>query len=72
MNNRQEFYEWFSQVEAERAHEREGKYRQYGDVLKGHLALLDELLSSVQETLLMFDALVGKKEGENERKYMRI
>lgn len=46
-----------NRMEALRAQETEGKYRQYGDSLGRHLSTLDALLADVQQTLRLFDAL---------------
>eukprot|EP00124_Ichthyophonus_hoferi_P004781 Ihof_evm2s575 gene=Ihof_evmTU2s575 len=57
IDNSNQFFAWFAQVEAEMDLEQEAAYRQHLGIMRQYLAMCDDMMSEVDETLNHLSAL---------------
>ncbi|CAG9467282.1 unnamed protein product [Pedinophyceae sp. YPF-701] len=63
LHNGREFRKWHAQVEAVRAHEREGRFRDHATALASRLADCDEVLSQIDAVLSVLDTVHAEAKG---------
>lgn len=64
LHNAQQFYRWFSELEAERTNETEGKYKEYASTLHGYRKSCDDILDHEKSAKLRLEEL------EKQHKYV--